>query len=110
MQNAPTLGMANRPSGFGLSKELQDKLQRFDLQIAEEIFSWFVELEISESPSQLDETSFQSLLKDGKILCNLALKLPGLCHGGVGESPLKHPQKITLNHPFTPSFEKATPI
>ena len=48
------------------------------MQLAEEIFSWFVELEITESPSQLDETSFQSLLKDGKVLCNLALKLqPG---------------------------------
>ena len=64
-----------------------EEAQEFDVRAAEEFFAWFVELEICESPPQLDETSLQNLLKDGKILCKLALKLVPGSIAKINEGP-----------------------
>jgi len=70
--------MATRPRGFGLTAELSDKIRAsYSLTDEEKISSWFADLGITQFTGK-GYDDFQEYLKDGMVLCNLALKLePG---------------------------------
>ncbi len=70
--------MANRPKGFGMTAELQDKKDaKYSVQLATEAAEW-INLIISGNidepivfPSSDHKNDFHEALKDGVILCQL---------------------------------------
>jgi len=70
--------MANRTRGYGLTAELTDKIRaQYSEKDEQEITQWFSSLGLAQFNGQ-GYDDFQEYLKDGMILCNLALKLePG---------------------------------
>lgn len=70
--------MASRPRGYGLTAELNDKIRaQYSEKDEQEIAQWFSTLGLSQFNGK-GWDDFQEYLKDGMVLCNLALKLePG---------------------------------
>ncbi|XP_064608057.1 myophilin-like isoform X2 [Liolophura sinensis] len=74
--------MANRPSGYGLSGELQRKMAgKYDENVEQEVVGWIEAVtgeKLSQGGGSLGADGLQKVLKDGIILCKLMNKLqPG---------------------------------
>jgi len=70
--------MASRQKGYGLSAELADKTRAaYSEKDEQEICAWFSSLGLQQFTGK-GHDDFQEYLKDGMVLCNLALKIePG---------------------------------
>ena len=73
--------MAHRPKGYGLSRELADKVAaKYSQQDELEIVAWLCDMTRAEPPEEAGPDAFKSWLKDGTILCALMDVLqPGIC-------------------------------
>ena len=74
--------MANRPKGYGLSRELADKVAaKYSMDDEQEIVSWLCDMTRTEPPEGEGHEFFKNWLRDGMILCALMDILePGICH------------------------------
>merc|ERR1711953_172122 len=72
---------SNRPTGFGLSRELAEKnAAKYSVDDEVEIIEWVCAVTNEEKPSATGSAEFQKFLKDGRILCKLIDTLkPGVC-------------------------------
>jgi hypothetical protein len=73
--------MAHRPKGYGLSRELADKVAaKYSQEDELEIVAWLCDMTRAEPPEEAGPDAFKSWLKDGTILCALMDVLqPGIC-------------------------------
>nr|CAB3262999.1 uncharacterized protein LOC100186381 [Phallusia mammillata] len=63
--------MANRPKGYGFSREVASKIDsKYSDEDEMEIVSWIQSI-VSESPSGTGKEAFWEWLKDGQVLCKL---------------------------------------
>merc|ERR1712141_292664 len=71
----------NRPTGFGLSRELAEKnAAKYSVDDEIEILEWVCAVTGTAAPTQNGPAEFQSFLKNGQVLCKLANTLkPGVC-------------------------------
>ena len=73
--------MANRPKGYGLSRELADKVAaKYSADDEQEIVAWLCDMTRAEPPEEEGPDAFKNWLKDGTILCALMdILQPGIC-------------------------------
>jgi len=73
--------MANRPKGYGLSRELADKVAaKYSGDDEQEIVAWLCDMTRASPPDEEGPDAFKVWLKDGTILCALMdILLPGVC-------------------------------
>jgi len=73
--------MANRPKGYGLSRELAEKIgAKYSPDDEQEIVAWLCDMTQTEPPAGEGPEHFKEWLKDGTILCALMDVLqPGIC-------------------------------
>ena len=63
--------MADRPKGFGMTAEMQDKkAAKYDQQLHEEVRQWLEQV-VGEPfpPSEITSDGLHEALKDGQYLC-----------------------------------------
>merc|ERR1711953_1466409 len=72
---------SNRPTGFGLSRELAEKnAAKYSQDDEVEIVEWVCAVTGVAAPAESGPAGFQVFLKDGQVLCQLANTLkPGIC-------------------------------
>jgi len=72
---------SNRPTGFGLSRELAEKnAAKYSQDDEVEIVEWVCAVTGVAAPAESGPAGFQVFLKDGQVLCQLANCLkPGIC-------------------------------
>jgi hypothetical protein len=75
------LEMSTRPKGYGLSRELADKVAaKYSQEDELEIVAWLCDMTRAEPPEEAGPDAFKVWLKDGTILCALMDVLqPGIC-------------------------------
>lgn len=73
--------MANRPKGYGLSRELAEKVAaKYSMDDEQEIVAWLCDMTRTDPPAGDGPEYFKHWLKDGTILCALMDVLdPGIC-------------------------------
>jgi len=73
--------MANRPKGYGLTRELAEKVAaKYSTEDEQEIVSWLCDMTNTDPPAGDGPECFKDWLKDGTILCALMDVLdPGIC-------------------------------
>jgi len=71
----------NRPTGYGLSRELAEKnAAKYSVDDEIEILEWVCAIINEPKPEETGPASFQKFLKDGQVLCKLYEALnPGVC-------------------------------
>jgi len=73
--------MATRPKGYGLSRELADKVAaKYSVEDEQEIVAWLCDMTRAAPPEEQGPEAFKTWLKDGTILCALMdILQPGVC-------------------------------
>merc|ERR1711970_1561475 len=73
--------MSTRPKGYGLSRELADKVAaKYSQEDELEIVAWLCDMTRAEPPEEAGPDAFKVWLKDGTILCALMdILQPGVC-------------------------------
>jgi len=73
--------MANRPKGYGLSRELAEKVAaKYSNDDEQEIVAWLCDITQAGPPEAEGPDAFQAWLQDGRVLCALMDCLsPGIC-------------------------------
>jgi len=73
--------MATRPKGYGLTRELADKINaKYSIEDEQEIIAWLCDITNVDGPAEEGPDAFRQWLSDGTILCALMDVLqPGIC-------------------------------
>ncbi|CBY36189.1 unnamed protein product, partial [Oikopleura dioica] len=73
--------MATRPKGYGLTRELADKINaKYSIEDEQEIIAWLCDITNVDGPNEEGPDGFRQWLSDGTILCALMDVLePGIC-------------------------------